>query len=100
MNGGMSHSLEVDLLAARRAAAGFRTLGGMNVAEVVDEACSVVVPTAEEAGWDGLDLSDEDAERLESLETKYDELVPLDSTLVDLFDNYRAEHPDHFAPVE
>ena len=98
MNGGISHSLEVDRQGTQRAAAGFRTLGASKIAEVVDEACSVAV-SAEEAGSDTLDLSDEDAERLESLEAKDDELVPLDAALVDLFEAYRAKHPDHFAPV-
>jgi len=93
MNAAFHTALEVDLEAARRAAAGFRTLDGMKIADVVEQACSVVVPAATRAGWSTFDLSDEDAERLESLEIKYDELVPLDSALIELFENYRAGTP-------
>jgi hypothetical protein len=69
MNGGLENALEVDYQGARRATAGFRTLGAEAIADVVERArARSVIGFAE----------------LEGLEEHYDELAPTDATLDEL----------------
>jgi hypothetical protein len=99
MNGGLSHSLEVNYAQAGRAAEGFRFLGAEELRQLVDQACSTGAPFAQEHDRNEDDLTDEQEDRLLELERRYSELVPSDSRLVELFRAYLAEHPEQFTPI-
>jgi len=99
MNGGLGNSLEVDYAQARQAADGFRSFGAIELGLLVDEACDVVDRLARSGEFDIVDLTDEEAARLEALEERYGELVPSDTRLEEIFHGYLDRHPEKFEPT-
>jgi hypothetical protein len=96
MSGGLCHGLEVDLAQADRAAAGFRFLGAGDLGQLIDDACNVGATFAHDPD---ADLTDEQEARLAELERRYNELLPSDSRLVEIFSTYLAGHTDQFEPL-
>jgi hypothetical protein len=97
MNGGLSHSLEVDFVQASRAADSFRLFGLIDAAGLIDRGCALVAPLAESGqGVDLLDLPESSLRELEELEVAYEGEID-DAGIERCFTRYLAEHPNEFA---
>lgn len=94
MNGGLVHSLEVDLGQGKRAAEGFRWLGATDLGLLVDEACEVAARRPEDSDFDIADLGEPDEERLRRIEPVYGQ--PEDR-IWEAFRARLAEYPGQFA---
>jgi hypothetical protein len=96
MNGGLAHSLEVDYAQASRAAAAFLFLGSKDLGRLIDDACNVGAPLADDPD---ADLTADQEARLDELERRYNELIPSDSRLAEIFRTYLNGHADQFEPL-
>jgi hypothetical protein len=92
MNGGFSHSLEVDVGQALRAAQGFRLFGHDTAAGLIDRGYALVAPLADgDRDLDLLDLPEPD-----KLDAAYDAQID-DSEVERYFTVHLAAHPEDFA---
>jgi hypothetical protein len=99
-NGGLGYALDCDFEAAARAADGFRFLGAVELAEVIDAAHYVASRVANEAqDVDILDFTDHEVAQIEALGEKYDASLPTDDALDEVFRTYLAKHPEDFQPI-
>jgi Domain of unknown function (DUF4375) len=99
MNGGFSHSLEVDLAQATRAVEGFRLFGQDSAARLIDRACAVVARLVDpDRPLDLLDLPETAQAELDQLDAAYCEEID-DEAVQRCFTDYLAAHPNDFAPL-
>ena len=90
MNGGFSHSLEVDFGQASRAVEGFRLFGLTNAAGLINRVRALVAPGADSAhGVDLLDLPEASLAELDELEVAYEAEVD-DAVIQKSFTAYLA----------
>jgi hypothetical protein len=99
MNGGFSHSLEVDPGQASQAAEGFRVFGNEAAARLIVRGWALVAPFAEpDRGFDHSNLSEEVLIELDAIDSAY--LATIDDAEVErCFTAFLAAHPDEFAPI-
>jgi hypothetical protein len=99
MNGGFSHSLEVDFGQASRAAKGLHLFGHEVAAGLIDRGCALVAPFAEsDQDFDLLHLPEASLEELDELDATYGAEID-DAEIERCFTTYLAGHPDEFAAL-
>lgn len=98
--GGLDYALDCDLKGATRAAAGFRFLQAVPLAEVLERAHLVASRAAGDGSeFDILDLNDDEIDQIGDLGEEYDERLPTDDALEWIFRTYLADNPADFEPI-
>jgi hypothetical protein len=99
MGGGLDYAVDVDYQAAGGAADGLRTLGVADLAEVAARAHAI----AARVGGDDVEVLDElteaEIDELQTLDARYDELVPSDSSLEEHARKHYDANPDAYDPL-
>jgi hypothetical protein len=99
-SGGLDYALDCDLEGATRAAAGFRVLQAVPLADLVERAHLVASRAAGDGGeFDIVDLNDDEIDQIGDLGEEYDERLPTDDALERIFRAYPADNPTDFEPI-